>query len=64
MSPTEYRTQMKIERAKDLMERGEYSVAELSDVLGFNDPSYFWRVFKKVTGMNPTDYQKLIVFKR
>lgn len=64
MSPTEYRMCMKIERAKDLMERSEYSVAELSELLGYNDPSYFCRVFKKVTGMNPTDYQRLIAFTR
>ena len=64
MSPTEYRTKMKIEFAKDLMERAEYSVAELSELLGYNDPSYFCRVFKKLTGMNPSDYQKLIAFTR
>ena len=64
MSPTEYRMRMKIERAKDLMERSEYSVAELSELLGYNDPSYFCRVFKKVTGMNPTDYRRLIAFTR
>ena len=55
---------MKIECAKDLMERAEYSVAEFSELLGYNDPSYFCRVFKKVTGMNPTDYRRLMAFTR
>ncbi|MBQ8387887.1 MAG: helix-turn-helix transcriptional regulator [Clostridia bacterium] len=60
MSPREYRTRRRIERAKDMMERTELSVESLSELLGYSDPSYFCRVFKKETGMSPSEYQKKI----
>ena len=50
MSPSEYRTRMKIERAKCLMTYSNLSVADLSSLLGYNDPSYFCRVFKRDRG--------------
>lgn len=32
------------------------TVAEISETLGYKDPSYFYRVFKRVTGLAPADY--------
>jgi two-component system response regulator YesN len=61
MSPSEYRTFRRIERAKDVMERAELSVEALSELLGYSDPSYFCRVFKKETGMSPSEYQKKLI---
>jgi AraC-like DNA-binding protein len=36
------------------------SVSEVSFAIGFEDPSYFGRFFKKHTGMTPTEFRKLI----
>ena len=58
MSPSEYRTHRKIERACELLLRSDLSVAELSDLLGYEDPSYFCRVFKKQVGVPPSEYLK------
>ncbi len=58
ISPQEYRISRKIERAKELIERSDISVDELSKTLGYNDPSYFCRAFKKMTGLTPTEYKK------
>ena len=58
VSPSEYRTAGRIERAKTVMEHTDISVEAISDMLGYSDPSYFCRVFKKVTGMSPSEYQK------
>jgi len=32
------------------------TVVEISETLGYKDPSYFYRVFKRVTGLAPADY--------
>lgn len=63
MPPTVYRTKRKIERAKELMDRSDISVAELSELLRFDNPSYFCRVFKKETGVVPSEYRRSVMRK-
>jgi len=58
VSPAAYRTRRRIERAKELMDRSDVSIAELSDLLGYDNPSYFCRVFKKETGIAPSEYRR------
>ena len=54
----DYVTEYKVEKAKELMESEEgYMMYEIADMLGFETPFYFSRVFKKVTGMSPRDYE-------
>jgi len=59
VSPIEYRTARKIERARELLLRSELSIAEISDLLGYEDPSYFCRAFKREAGIAPTLYRKM-----
>ena len=37
---------------------GELSIAEISDLVGFFDQSYFNKVFKRLTGINPRRYRE------
>ena len=60
MSPTEYRTKRRIDRAKSLMEHTDISVDGVAEAIGYSDPSYFCRVFKKVTGICPSEFKKNI----
>jgi AraC family transcriptional regulator, transcriptional activator of pobA len=46
--------------AKVLLHQPSTSVAEISFSVGFEDPSYFGRFFKKKTGQTPTDFRKMI----
>lgn len=53
-----YFTKLKIERAMLIISEGELSLRTISERLGFESPEYFSRVFKKQTGMSPTEYSK------
>ena len=41
-----------------LLKYGRYSISEISDMVGFNTPSYFATCFKKYMGCLPTEYVK------
>lgn len=57
VSLNDYIKQQKIEQAKRMLSRTDISVAEISERLAFSSPGYFGSVFKKLTGMMPTEYQ-------
>jgi AraC-like DNA-binding protein/mannose-6-phosphate isomerase-like protein (cupin superfamily) len=50
-------TAARIERAKTLIEQYDVPLQDLAQLLGYNDASYFMKVFKKQTGCTPTDYK-------
>lgn len=54
----QYLTQIRIDSAKKLLQGSQYSINDISDMCGFNYPKYFYRVFKKYTGMSPSDCRK------
>jgi len=47
-----------IRRAKALLRSQDMTVSEISARLGFQDPAYFSRIFKKKTGFSPSAYMK------
>lgn len=51
---TEYRIQV----AKELLKDPQYKIYEVSENVGYGDVKYFSQVFKKVTGMSPSEYIK------
>ncbi|MDS0527042.1 response regulator [Clostridium sp. SHJSY1] len=57
ISPGEYLSNYRIEMAKKIMEeQPELLVKEIADMVGFHDAYYFSKIFKKKTGMWPTNY--------
>lgn len=52
----EYYSKLKIKEAKKLIREKYYSFTEISNMLCFNSPHYFSKVFKKVTNMSPSEY--------
>ncbi|MEG1570000.1 MAG: response regulator [Clostridia bacterium] len=57
-TPMDYFTKMKIEKAKEMMaEHKEMAFKDISQLLGFNDPYYFSKVFKRIEGVSPTEYR-------
>lgn len=56
-SPISYLLEKRIQEAKSLLESTNYSVAQISNMLGFSSQSYFSQVFKKAAGRTPVQYR-------
>ena len=57
-SPVELILNFRMEKATYYLKSGQYSVSETSYKVGFSDPGYFSRSFKKHFGITPADYMK------
>lgn len=55
-SPIHYLNRIRIERAKEMLGSGAFTLNEISDACGFKNVYYFNRVFKKFTGISPGRY--------
>ena len=57
----DYINEVKTNRVCELIREGKYRIYEISYMLGFENAYYFTRVFKRHTGMTPTEYQKQLL---
>ena len=55
----EYLTKIRMDKAKELLTTTEYSMKEICSMVGYADPNYFSRTFKKNVGVTPTEYKQL-----
>lgn len=53
----EYVTGTRISQAKKLLTTSEMAVPEIGQAVGYSDPSYFARVFRKHTGYSPNEFR-------
>lgn len=58
MKFSDYLNKVRIEESKKLLKDIKYSMLEISMEVGFEDQSYFSKVFKKVAGMTPKEYRE------
>lgn len=54
----EYVTNLRIRKAKELLVGNDKSMKEICGAVGYSDPNYFSRIFKKNTGMTPTEFRE------
>lgn len=54
----DYFLHLKIDRAKQMLREGEFSVKEIADALAFDTPNYFSKSFKRIEGITPSAYKK------
>ncbi|MFR8736276.1 MAG: helix-turn-helix domain-containing protein, partial [Butyricicoccus sp.] len=55
----DYLTELRMNKAKELLCSDENSVQDVADQIGYRDLKYFSRLFKKTTGISPSEYKKL-----
>lgn len=58
MSPHDFLQKYRISEACSLLRRRDYTVAEVASSVGFNDPLYFSRIFKRLKQMAPTEFRR------
>ncbi|MEG0722161.1 MAG: helix-turn-helix domain-containing protein, partial [Lachnospiraceae bacterium] len=54
----EYVTNIRMEQAKKMLLNPEYSIKEVCTGAGYSDPNYFSRIFKKCSGVTPSEYRE------
>jgi two-component system, response regulator YesN len=57
----DYLTECRIEKAKRLMCDPEKSIKEITFEVGYHEPNYFSKVFKKVCNVSPKEYRKTLL---
>ena len=57
-TPKEYITRRRIGKAQCLLIYTSLSLTEISSRVGYDDPNYFGKMFKKIIGMSPLFYRK------
>ena len=57
-APIDYVQRLRVEDAKRRLERTDAPVEEISWRVGYEDPAFFRRLFKRVTGLSPGHYRK------
>lgn len=61
ISPLQYFHLLKIDYIKSLIHNPNYSISDISVMMGFEDLNYFSRFFKKHTGISPSEYKKTYI---
>ena len=58
LTPVDFIREVRIKRAAQLIDSGEYNFSQVAYLTGFNDPKYFSKCFKKVVGITPSEYKE------
>ncbi len=56
-SPRQYIINIRMNQAKELLTNSLFQVSEVAQLIGYENPLYFSRLFKKVWGVSPTEYR-------
>ena len=56
LSANDFITSMRLKKSAMLLHQGNFNISEIAFEVGFNDPKYFSRCFRKHFGMSPTEY--------
>ena len=59
MSPKQFLVDLRIHKAQVLLETTDGTVNEISRAVGYDNPMYFSRLFRKVKGLSPLKYRKI-----
>ena len=57
-TPMQYLVERRMTNAQMLLETTNYNVSEIGNLVGYDNPLYFSRIFRRQKGMSPTEYRK------
>ena len=55
---TGYVSRVRIEKSRELLLDGSISIADIAVMVGFEDQSYFTKVFRRTVGVSPGEYRR------
>ncbi|MBT6763491.1 MAG: response regulator [Prolixibacteraceae bacterium] len=58
MTPNEFIRSFRMKRATQLLRQKKLMISEVAYAVGFNDPKYFRKCFKKAFGVSPSEFEK------
>ena len=59
-TPKQFILQKRINNAETLLQNKQYNINEIAQIVGYDNPLYFSRIFQKVKGISPSEYRKNI----
>ena len=57
-----YLTDYRMQKAEELMRTSRLSIKEIGKTVGYPDPNYFTKVFRRVRGVSPSEFRESGVF--
>ena len=57
LKPTEYCQHLRVGKARQMLEFTNGTIDHIAWTVGYQDPSAFRAIFKKITGLSPSDYR-------
>jgi len=61
MTTVNYINSLRCEKARKMLDSGNYKIHEVQEKCGFENASYFTRVFKRFCGVTPAQYHKSVI---
>lgn len=58
VTPMQYILSLRMANAQSLLESTEYNITEIAEAVGYENPLYFSRLFRKHVGVSPSEYRK------
>ena len=57
-TPAQYILSLRISNAQSLLESTTYNITEIANIVGYDNPLYFSRLFKKQCGISPSEFRR------
>ena len=59
----DYLTDLRMKKARQFLQETGMNIKAISREIGYSDPNYFSKAFKKYTGLTPTEYRHSVLSK-